>query len=175
MNLQDYRDIFNEMKTKSIAIVKNILGKKTMYHYLLLISSTAIVFGFILDSFFTIGPPSMSSDTHVHTGNSYISLFLTILFVLILLNAYIYTLKGGLTKPKKSKYVIDGSQDRLSIKVDGMTCSHCKDSVESAVYSCSGVESASVDLLTGLVLVIGSGLDEGAIKDKIKGRGFSLE
>ena len=77
--------------------------------------------------------------------------------------------------PKQSKDVIDGSQDRLSIKVDGMTCSHCKESVESAVYSCSGVESASVDLLRGLVLVIGSGLDEGAIKDKIKGRGFSLE
>ena len=56
-----------------------------------------------------------------------------------------------------------------------MTCSHCKESVESAVYSCSGVESAFVDLLKGLVLVIGSGLDEGAIKDKIKSRGFSLE
>jgi len=159
----------------SIAVIKNILGRKTMAHYLFLISSTAIVFGFILDSFLTIGPPAMSSDTHVHTGNSYISLFLTILFVLILLNAYIYTLKGGLTKPKKSKDVIDGSQERLSIKVDGMTCSHCKESVESAVYSCSGVKSASVDLLTGLVLVIGSGLDESAIKDKIKGRGFSLE
>ena len=35
----------------SIAVVKNILGQKTMYHYLLLISSTAIVFGFIFDSF----------------------------------------------------------------------------------------------------------------------------
>jgi len=159
----------------SIAVIKNILGRKTMAHYLFLISSTAIVFGFILDSFLTIGPPAMSSDTHVHTGNSYISLCLTILFVLILLNSYIHTLKGRLTMPKQSKDVIDGSQDRLSIKVDGMTCSHCKESVESAVYSCSGVESASVDLLTGLVLVIGSGLDEGAIKDKIKGRGFSLE
>ena len=103
------------------------------------------------------------------------SLLLTILFVLILVNAYFYTLKGELTKPDESADVIDGSQDRLSIKVDGMTCSHCKESVESAVYSCSGVKSASVDLLTGLVLVIGSGLDEGAIKDKIKGRGFSLE
>ena len=159
----------------SIAVVKNILGRRTMALYLFLISSTAIVFGFILDSFITIGPFTMSSNAHFHADDSYISLFLTILFVLILLNAYFYTFKGEIPKSDESKDVIDGSQDRLSIKVDGMTCSHCKESVESAVYSCSGVKSASVDLLTGLVLVIGSGLDEGAIKDKIKSRGFSLE
>ena len=82
----------------SIAVVKNILGRRTMAHYLFLISSTAIVFGFILDSFLTIVPPAMSSNTHVHADDSYMSLFLTILFVLILVNAYFYTLKGELNK-----------------------------------------------------------------------------
>ena len=159
----------------SIAIIKNILGKKTMYHYLLLISSTAIVFGFILDSFVTIVPPTMSSFSHVHAVNSYGSLFLTILFLLILINAYVYKYKGEVSKPTNGGNDFDGSQDRLSIVVDGMTCSHCKASVESAVYSCSGVESASVNLLTGQVIVLGSGLDESAIKDKIKGKGFSLK
>ena len=64
--------------------------------------------------------------------------------------------------------------DRLSIEVDGMTCSHCKESVESAVYSCRGVENASVNLLTGEVIVFGSGLNENAIRDKIKNKGFSV-
>ena len=159
----------------SIAVVKNILGRKTMVHYLFLISSTAIVFGFILDSFITIGLPAVSSSSHTHADDSYISLFFTILFVLILLNAYTHKLKGGIPKPDGNENIIDGSQDRLSIRVDGMTCSHCKESVESAVYSCSGVESTSVDLLKGLVFVIGSELDESAIKDKIKSRGFSLK
>ena len=159
----------------SIAVVKNILGRKTMAHYLFLISSTAIVFGFILDSFITIGLPAVSSSSHTHADDSYISLFFTILFVLILLNAYTHKLKGGIPKPDGNENIIDGSQDRLSIRVDGMTCSHCKESVESAVYSCSGVESTSVDLLKGLVFVIGSELDESAIKDKIKSRGFSLK
>ena len=159
----------------SIAVVKNILGRKTMAHYLFLISSTAIVFGFILDSFITIVPPAMSSTAHDHSDYSYMSIFLTILFVLILLNAYTHKLKGGIPKPDGNENIIDGSQDRLSIRVDGMTCSHCRESVESAVYSCSGVESTSVDLLKGLVFVIGSDLDESAIKDKIKSRGFSLK
>ena len=58
--------------------------------------------------------------------------------------------------------------------VNGMTCSHCKESVETAIYSCSGVESTSVDLSTGQVIVIGTRFDEGIIKDKIKRKGFSL-
>jgi len=146
-----------------------------MAHYLFLISSTAVLFGFILDSFITIGLPAVSSSSHTHADDSYISLFFTILFVLILLNAYTHKLKGGIPKPDGNENIIDGSQDRLSIRVDGMTCSHCRESVESAVYSCSGVESTSVDLLKGLVFVIGSELDESAIKDKIKSRGFSLK
>jgi hypothetical protein len=159
----------------SIAIVKNILGEKTMYHYLLLISSTAIVFGFFLDSFVTIIPPTMSSFSHVHTTDSYGSLFLTILFLLILINSYVYKYKGNVSKPTDGGNDLDRSQERLSIVVDGMTCSHCKASVESAVYSCSGVEDASVDLITGQVIVLGSGLNESAIKDKIQGKGYSLK
>ncbi len=159
----------------SIAVIKNILGQKTMYHYLLLISFTAVLFGFILDSFIPIVPPATSGDSHIHAADGYGSLFLTILFVLILVNAYVYKRKGEMPKTAESETEFDASQDRLSIMVDGMTCSHCKESVESAVYSCSGVDSVFVDLLTGQVIVMGSGLDEGAIKNKIKSKGFSFK
>ena len=159
----------------SIAVIKNILGRKTMYHFLLLTASTAIVFGFILDTFITIGPLAMSSSSHVHAADGYGSLFLTIFFLLILVNAYVYKLKGGITETGVSENEFDESKDRLSIGVNGMTCSHCKESVESAVYSCGGVENASVNLLTGEVIVLGSGLNEGAIRDKIKSKGFSLD
>ena len=117
----------------------------------------------------------MSSFSHVHTTDSYGSLFLTILFLLILINSYLYKYKGNVSKPTDGGNDLDRSQERLSIVVDGMTCSHCKASVESAVYSCSGVEDASVDLITGQVIVLGSGLNESAIKDKIQGKGYSLK
>ena len=159
----------------SIAVIKNILGRKTMYLFLLLTASTAIVFGFILDTFITIGPLPMSGSSHVHAADGYGSLFLTIFFLLILINAYVYKHKEGITETGVSENEFDESKDRLSIGVDGMTCSHCKESVESAVYSCGGVENASVNLLTGEVIVLGSGLNEGAIRDKIKSKGFSLD
>jgi len=158
----------------SIAVIKNILGRKTMYHFLLLTASTAIVFGFILDTFITIGPLAMSGSSHVHAADGYGSFFLTIFFLLILINAYVYKFKEGRTEVGGGENDFDNSKDRLSIEVDGMTCSHCKESVESAVYSCRGVENASVNLLTGEVIVLGSGLNESAIRDKIKNKGFSL-
>ena len=145
-----------------------------MYHYLILISSTAIVFGFIFDSFITIVPPAMSHLSHGHTADDYSALFLTVVFLLILINSYAYKLKGERLKLSGSQDDFDESKDRLSIMVNGMTCSHCKESVETAVYSCSGVESTSVDLSTGQVIVIGTRFDEGIIKDKIKRKGFSL-
>jgi hypothetical protein len=159
----------------SIAVIKNILGRKTMYHFLLLTASTAIVFGLILDTFITIGPLAMSDSSHIHATDGYGSLFLTIFFLLILFNSYVYKLKGEITEIGVSENEFDESKDRLSIGVDGMTCSHCKESVESAVYSCGGVENASVNLLTGEVIVLGSGLNEGAIRDKIISKGFSLD
>ena len=158
----------------SIAVIKNILGRKTMYYFLLLTASTAIVFGFILDTFITIGPLAMSGSSHVHAADGYGSFFLTIFFLLILINAYVYKFKEGRTEVGGGENDFDNSKDRLSIEVDGMTCSHCKESVESAVYSCRGVENASVNLLTGEVIVLGSGLNESAIRDKIKNKGFSL-
>ena len=91
-----------------------------------------------------------------------------------MINAYVYKLRGERSKTTESEDDFDGSKDRLSIVVAGMTCSHCKESVETAVYSCSGVESTSVDLSSGQVIVTGTGFDESAIKDKIKRKGFSL-
>ena len=160
----------------SIAVIKNILGTRTLYQYLTLISLTAIVFGAILDSFFNIILPGMDNITHVHGDDGLYSIFLTIIFLLILANSYRYSIKGSNQGDTEIKDSIDQSVDnKTSFEVGGMTCSHCKESVENAVKSCSGVQSVSVDLLTGLVQVGGSGFDDRAIQDKIKSIGFELK
>jgi len=159
----------------SITVVKNILGKKTMYQYLLLIAFTAMIFGLFLDSFITIMLPNISGFSHVHSTEGFGSSLLTILFVLILVNAYIYRRKDDMKKIGNLETEFDGSKDSLLIMVEGMTCSHCKENIESAVCSFSGVESVFVDIMTGKVIVIGSGLDERAIKGKIKNIGFSFK
>lgn len=159
----------------SIAVIKNILGKRTLYHYLVLIAFTAISFGYILDNFLTITLPDMSSHTHHHVMDDYGSIILSVIFLVILVNAYFYRSKSESTDSKDIENNIENDQEKIAITVDGMTCSHCKESVESAIYSFSGVASASVDLLTGNVIVVGSGLDEAALKEKITAKGFSTK
>ena len=159
----------------SIAVIKNILGKRTLYHYLVLIAFTAISFGYILDNFLTVTLPDMSSHTHHHVMDDYGSIILSVIFLVILVNAYFYRSNSESTDSTDIENIIDNDQEKIAITVDGMTCSHCKESVESAIYSFSGVASASVDLLTGNVIVVGSGLDETALKEKITAKGFSTK
>ena len=158
----------------SINVVKNILGKKTMYFYLSLISSTAIIFGFILDSFTTITIPNMIHQSHEHSNNGYGTLFLTISFLLILAHSYFINYDESKVN-KNNQNESSTLQKKVLLTVEGMTCSHCKESVETAVSSCNGVEETNVDLATGKVTITGKGFEESVIKQKIINRGFTLK
>ena len=56
-----------------------------------------------------------------------------------------------------------------------MTCSHCKESVESYIKSIHSNAKTSIDLSSGKVHIKGINLNELAIKEKIEGRGFTVE
>ncbi len=158
----------------SIAVIRNILGKKTLMYYLLLISITAIISGIILDKFFTVSPISITNLSHEHHTDGLVSLVFTILFILILVNSYIYKLKDGIIK-STNNISLDLSDTDLQFKVNGMTCSHCKESVESVIRSFKSVINTTINLSTGDVLIKGSELDEAAIKEKITSIGFTVD
>lgn len=158
----------------SIIVVKNILGSKTMYQYIFLISSLAILFGLFLDSFFTITLPVSSTSTHVHGIDGYGSIIITILFILILVNSYIHQKIPSILPTSKKSDKTKTQHKSVSYNVAGMTCSHCKESVESAANSISGVENTHVDLSTGVLTVFGSSFDDLMLKQKIKDRGFEI-
>jgi hypothetical protein len=159
----------------SIAVIKNILGKKTLYYYLGLIAFTAIAFGVFLDSFLSITPPIMPSALHDHDHGGSFRMLLTILFLFILGNAYLSRFRTAKASDIDMATRSDSSIERLEMIVEGMTCGHCKESVESVVNGFSGVEEASVDLLSGKVIVSGIEIDEAAIKEKITARGFLVK
>ena len=52
----------------------------------------------------------------------------------------------------------------MTLKVEGMTCNHCKMHVEKALNGVSGVEKASVDLAKGEVVVVGNANREDLVK-----------
>jgi copper chaperone CopZ len=62
----------------------------------------------------------------------------------------------------------------LTLHVPGMTCGHCKMSVEGEVGKVAGVASVAVDLDSKLVTVAGDTLDRVAIVAAIDEAGFEV-
>ena len=157
----------------SIAVIKNILGKRTLYYYLSLIACTSVIFGIILDTFITIKSIPSLDSVHMHHGDGIIPVLFTLLFIGILINSYFYEEKGSKEKGAESNNEVGVPDQDLSFTVNGMTCSHCKESVESAIFSFDSVSDTTIDLSTGSVVISGMDLDEKAIKEKIVNRGFT--
>ena len=158
----------------SIAVIKNILGAKTLYLYLGLISLSAIFFGFIFDLFFKETAFTIPDMLHHHNHGSGIDTLLGFVFILILINAYVSRFKGNEHVNHSNDVLLDESFSQKQIIVDGMTCGHCKESVESVLNAFDSVKKASVDLISGKVLIEGVDIEIDEIKEKITSRGFSV-
>ncbi|HJB78436.1 MAG TPA: copper chaperone CopZ [Candidatus Nosocomiicoccus stercorigallinarum] len=61
------------------------------------------------------------------------------------------------------------------IKVEGMTCGHCKQSVETALNNLDGVQSATVDLENGDVTVTHEdSVTKETMSEAIEDQGFDV-
>ena len=58
--------------------------------------------------------------------------------------------------------------------IEGMSCGHCKSSVEDALKSLDSVESVEVLLDEGRAIVKGDRLDDGSLKEAIDDIGFDV-
>ena len=158
----------------SIAVIKNILGAKTLYLYLALISFSAISFGFIFDLFFKETAFTIPDMLHHHNHGSGIDTLLGFVFILTLINAYVSRFKENEHINHSNDVLLNESFSQKQIIVDGMTCGHCKESVESVLNAFDSVKKASVDLISGKVLIEGVDIEIDEIKEKITSRGFSV-
>jgi len=159
----------------SIAVIGNIMGKKILYLYISLIASTAVFFGIIFDLFFQIDKNIISKHIHHHNHENTFYIILTIFFGVIMANAYRSKLKKEVPKMNTPKTSNEDHIDSLDFIVKGMTCSHCKESVESSVKSIDEKIETFVNLSTGEVSIKGFSLDKLKVKEKIESRGFTVE
>ncbi len=103
------------------------------------------------------------------------TIILTFIFLAILTNAYISRLRPIGKSSKKIVKDLEGKNEQINFNVIGMTCSHCKESVEGAVHSVPGVEQLTVDLLSGKVQVEGKNIDKSVLIERIESKGFSIK
>lgn len=63
---------------------------------------------------------------------------------------------------------------QMTLKVEGMTCNHCKMHVEEALRGVNGVENAQVDLAKGEAVVSGNANREDLVK-AVEDAGYSAQ
>jgi copper chaperone CopZ len=60
----------------------------------------------------------------------------------------------------------------VTYRVPGMSCDHCEQAVSQELLAVEGVESVDVDLESKLVVVRGTGFDDGQLRAAIEEAGY---
>lgn len=164
----------------SILVISKVMGKKTMILYLISIISGAMAFGLGIDyllprDWFTA--PLQTMACHTSEGAGWFNIGCTILLFILLANALFrrFYVKFQIPFPTENSKGTSKIQAKerliVSLKVSGMTCNHCRANVEKAILGTEGVESAQVDLASGIATYSGKAKVDDVVKS-IEDLGF---
>lgn len=150
----------------TITVLWKSMGKKATLIYLGSIVIGALGFGLLIDyvlptSFFI---NDLAIISHNHGGDQL--WFATACSILLIgLIIYVELKKLFPNTPKITKM-------NTVYKVEGMTCNHCKSSVETNLIQLEGINAVTADPNQNQVIIDGSGVSDQAIADKVNGLGF---
>jgi copper chaperone CopZ len=164
----------------TITVLNKVMGKKTMWAYLISIVSGAIVFGLLIDNFlprewFSFG--GLHHHMSGHEGHWELPNWLqwgsSITLSLLIANGY-------LQKYLSSKKVINNpkvkiAKEEVIVSVIGMNCNHCKNSVEKHIGALQNIELAEVNLEQKILHMVGNSINLTQIKKEIESLGFEFD
>lgn len=154
----------------SMMVLGRAIGKKATAIYIGSVVITALFFGLIVDYLFPsewFGATSSMVDGACHSDSSLFATICTILLILLL--GYSFILNHH--RYDHTKTTSDMTKE---FKIEGMTCNHCRMTVEKAIAAIPGVEHVSVDLGRGTATVEGD-FDNNAIIKAVNDSGFDIK
>lgn len=158
----------------TITMIGKVLGKRSLFAYLGTIIIGALSFGLLIDYVLPVEWFTQIANEHLgHDHGQQLSWWQIgsgILLMGLILNGFIQKKlsdKRNSIQTKNSN--IMGIQ---TIKVDGMTCNHCKANVESNLEKLSFVTSAKVNLTEKTVTLEGDNIEIDLVKETIDSLGY---
>lgn len=134
----------------TISVLWKSLGKRATIAYLISIIGGAMVFGLLMDYVLPIEWFKISGVGAGHVHGEHTS-WIAILSAIVLIALIIYVEFKKII-PKKTTIM----ENSNTYQVDGMTCNHCKNSVETNLVKLSNIEEALVNLENKTVTVKGN-------------------
>ena len=145
--------------------VYRALGGRILWIYLATVTMMSILFGLMFDSLLQAPGPAMPHD-HPHGADWLGTIGAVALTGLLAFLAGRRVRRRFATSPPT---VAD-----LILRVDGMSCGHCVNSVKTALERVDAVSEAVPDLAAGLVRIRGERLDASRLVSAIEQAGFQV-
>ncbi|MBN1671390.1 MAG: SO_0444 family Cu/Zn efflux transporter [Kiritimatiellae bacterium] len=151
----------------TLATIWKVLGRRTALIYLATVAVAALVFGALLDRVFTVtGIPAAHAS---HWMMPYP--------VKAAAGAALLALLVAALLPRKRRLALarTAAAGGVALKISGMTCSRCAESVKRALLECPGVRQADVSLDERRAVVRGEGVDPAKLCAAIEQLGYKAE
>ena len=156
----------------TITVLMKTLGRQTTLIYLGTIVIGALFFGYLINQmpkeWFT---PLMAGDHHHEMLPGWLSVGSAVLLVLLVINGYLQ--KYFFTK--KTEDMQDAKAAGMRVKVTGMDCNHCKNSVETNLKKIEHIENVIADLKSQTVQIEGTDVDLQKVKETVESLGYQFE
>ncbi len=163
----------------TITVIYKTLGRPALIVYLATLITGALLFGTAVDYLL---PQSWFSNLlmpgHLHLNHGILPDWIKagsgILFSMLLANIYLQKWLKRLKSRKENRKNIENITDMNKIKiiVKGMTCSHCKMSIEKNLSQINGIDEVSADVDQGKVEITGKNIDLDKVKNAIEEIGY---
>lgn len=155
----------------TMTVLGKTMGRKSLLIYLFTIIIGAVVFG-LLTNWLIPADFILSKIIHIH-GNGehemlpkWLQLFSAVFLVVLIPGGYFFQKFRKKRKMAESKGV--------TIKVEGMTCSHCEANVKRNLEALKGVWNVIANNKNNSVIISGKGYSLGEVEDTVNGLGYKF-
>ena len=163
----------------TMAVIGNTLGKKSLWVYLGSIIGGALFFGILINELLPREWFSgiMTSGMHVHEhGTGWFKWAMSALLIFLIINAFLMKLLASRKTQKLDKEkALQMKKNIQAYKVEGMTCDHCKATVEKGLSDLQGVSQVMADRNTGQVVIEADSVSDDQIRQTIEKLGYSYQ
>lgn len=164
----------------TLTVLNKVMGRKTTLSYLFTIITGALFFGLLIDNLLPrewFDLKGLDAHMHGHEGHFELPLWLkwgcTIILSSLIINGFWRKYRSKTKKPELNTINTREMENRKII-VNGMSCNHCKMSVEKHIRALKNIELAEVNLEQKTLNLKGSNININLIKKEIESLGFEF-
>ncbi len=157
----------------TITVLMKTLGRQTTLIYLGTIVFGAMAFGYLINQLPRewFAPLMTGGDHHHEILPKWLSIGSAVTLVVLVINGYLQ--KYIFTQ--KTEDMQDANAAGMLVKVTGMDCNHCKNSVELNLKKIDNIDNVIADLKSQTVQIEGKDVDMEKVKETVESLGYHYE